>query len=47
MNVFMEGKDVFTFSKLTNFFIHNCEYSHGGNKSFHLLNINVFFNSYR
>ena len=28
-------------------FIHNGEYTHGGNKYFHLFNINVFFNSYR
>ena len=28
-NVFMEGTNVFTFSTLTNFFIHNGEYNHG------------------
>ena len=47
MNVFMEGTNVFTFSTLTIFFIHNGEYTHGGNKWFHLFNISVFFNSYR
>ena len=70
MNVFMEGTNVFTFSTLTIFFIHNGEYTHvffnsypnvfmegtNGNKTvnilmegttFHLFNINVFFNSYR
>ena len=47
MNVSMEGTNVFTFSTLTNFFIHSGEYTHGGNKWFHLFNINVFFNSYR
>ena len=47
MNVFMEGTIVFTFSTLTNFFIHNGEYTHWWNKWFHLFKVNVFFNSYR
>ena len=47
MNVFMEGTNVITLSTLTDFFIHNREYTHGGNKWFPHFSINVFFNSYR
>ena len=38
----MEGTNVFTFSTLTIFFIHNGEYTHGGNFSFTFLTLMCF-----